>query len=144
MSYVITATGKERTNGRPMKLSAEAPTQTLAEAYLRAKLAVTVINLKKISITEKVSGAGLAAWTTSAAVEFSDALLGLKKEINGEDQTRQLPLQNINNGLALTLPDGTTNGTININNGLISAIGTAFVDGNGETGWTVYTGKYVK
>jgi hypothetical protein len=135
MPSTVTYKMEELGTGREFAVRGTGNTRAQALAEAQAKLQLTVGTQVSGSVSEPLSGADLGA--ANGGSQFSDAVLVLGKAGAAK---RSIILDNISTAYALS---GSA-GLIDTNNPDIQAFAAAFVDGDGNAGYQVISGEYVR
>jgi len=134
MSNKATIDYLESGTSRKVTLTANGSTAAVAEAVAGARALLTVGTL----VSAKVSSDFTAAPAFHAATSYSDAVLVVQKGTT----FKTIQLQNISVNYAKAAPN--PRGEINIANADIVSFVTLWEDSSGATGYTPYSGRFVR
>jgi len=119
---------------RKVELTANGSTSAVAQAVGSARTALTVGTL----VSAKVSSDFTVPPTMHASTQFSDAVLVVKKGT----AFKSIQLQNISVNYAKAAPN--PRGEINLGNADIAAFVGLWEDSSGLSGYTPYSGRFVR
>lgn len=123
----------QESNGRKFRVAGTGLTRAAAIAEANAKLAMTVGTVLDSSVSDDLTEEEAGA--AHAVGAYSDAELTMQ---NGAGRRVTVHLENIANDLG----DGVT-GDIDLDDALVTGFATAYKDGDGNGGYTPYSGHFV-
>jgi hypothetical protein len=137
INNTITITGVDPATGVKHTVRGTGATRAQALAELQARAALEVLVKQKGTESMAMAPADYAA-TTFATGAFADAELTLTKGIGFTDKVLRLP----NTTTAVLLAG--SKGQIDIANSLITDLASAYVDGDGVTGYIPLRGQFTE
>jgi len=132
----ITYNMREGGTDRKFQVVGTGSSRAAALAEANTKLAMTVGTIE--SASESADLPVLDYGTPHAGPVFSDGIITLSRGVNYAKRSPKLE------NITVALKKANTAGDIDITNGLVTAFAAAYMDGDGNTGYTPVDGHYTK